>query len=277
MGGVRQPRQTDDYIETDPVAMVNAEAALREMGRPDCLSALLLDGPPGTGKTKLSKHLAGRLGARLVMFPCHEGLSHHEMLAERLPDGSVAEGVLPRAARMSAEGPVVLLLDEMDKAEPSCDAFLLTFLQDNLLSDPRFGEVHADPSRFLLCMTKNDRRDLGAALLRRCRCVRTRWPAPEVEKAILRQMAPGAAPKLLDELVAISGRLRAHPQIQKKPSTPELGRLARDLVFAVAEGRDPLLLGHYALNAMLFLEADRRHFAENPLFVGQSLLEACGG
>ncbi len=263
------------YIATDPVATWAVENALQEMGKQPALSAVLLDGPPGCGKTFLAKVTADKIKARLVYFQCFPGVAKSELIFDRdLSDrNKLIEGVLPVAIRLSLQQKVALVIDELDKAQPEMDSFLLGFLNDNLLYVPQLGELRANAAQLMVFFTKNDRREVTEPLMRRCRCVTMRWPTVEVEDEILKQIAPGSTEALRQILISAANKIRENPNVQKKPSTPELARLARDLR-AMGDTVSDLILGRYAINGLVPRESDLRHFTESAYYWGSSIREA---
>ena len=125
-----------------------------ELGQP-----LLVEGEAGVGKTEVAKALAGATGARLIRLQCHEGIDlHHalydwdysrQMLALRAAEGGVDEGTLfsrrfllrrPLLEALEHDGPVVLLIDEIDRADDEFEAFLLELLSRLPGHDPRAGD-----------------------------------------------------------------------------------------------------------------------------------------
>ena len=158
---------------------------------------LLLEGEAGVGKTEVAKALAGATGARLIRLQCHEGIDLHHALydwdyprqllaparAEAGGDarrrctrsGSCCAGRCSR--RSSADEPVVLLIDEIDRADDEFEAFLLEFLSDFQVSIPELGHVAAE-RRPLVVITSNRTRELHDALKRRCLYHWIDYPTP---------------------------------------------------------------------------------------------------
>ncbi|MDD2708024.1 MAG: MoxR family ATPase [Verrucomicrobiae bacterium] len=268
-----------EYIVTDEVAMAMLEQALADMGLAPGISAILLDGPPGCGKTFLGKHAAWRLGAELMHFTCMRGAGREELLLDTLPGrtGERELGILPKAMRLSQERKVVLLLDELDKAEESVDAFLLALLQEGHLLVPQVGLFKARSDQLLVVITKNDHRDVTGPLARRCRMVMMRWPSPEVETRILQQQIPKLTVAACEALIGPAWMLREHPEVRRPPSTPELIRVARDLLRLAAAGATSLTLGEYYVRAIAPRPADQSRI-DKPSYLGlklRPLLGAC--
>src|SRR3954453_312868 len=147
---------------------------------------LLLEGEAGVGKTEAAKALARATGARLIRLQCHEGMDlHHalydwdyprQLLALRAAEGGKASGELfsrefllrrPLLDALEHDGPVVLLIDEIDRADDEFEAFLLELLSDFQVTVPELGTVVAS-SRPLVVLTSNRTRELHDALKRRC-------------------------------------------------------------------------------------------------------------
>lgn len=196
------------YVITDPVAATSVWLAIRDRGNGH-IPAVVLDGPPGTGKTFLAEKTAEVLGAKMFFFQFFRGAGKEEMLFDldlsRVIRGMSGDyspekfvdmlslGVLPQAIRASQDRKVVLVLDEMDKAHPSTDALLLDFLQSARLHIPHIGELQANSENLLVIFTKNDERDLAEPLLRRCRPVLMSFPSAEVEVSMIESAtAPGS-------------------------------------------------------------------------------------
>lgn len=193
------------------------------LGRP-----LLLEGEAGVGKTALAKALAGALGTRLIRLQCHDGIDlaqaayewnvARQMLRIRMAstDAPVAESDLytdelllerPLLAALRSPMPVVLLIDELDRADEAFEAFLLEFLSDWQISIPEKGTVQA-VHRPLVLLTSNRTRELHDALKRRCLYQWLGYPDLARELAIVRAHAPHAAAVLSAQVVHAVQALR---------------------------------------------------------------------
>jgi hypothetical protein len=168
------------YLADRPLATSVFLAA--ELGQP-----LLVEGEAGVGKTEVAKALAGATGARLIRLQCHEGIDVHQalydwdyarqLLALRAAEGGVDEGELfsrrfllrrPLLEALEHEGPVVLLVDEVDRADDEFEAFLLELLSDFQVTIPELGETIRAEHRPLVVLTSNRTREADI--------VRTRVP-----------------------------------------------------------------------------------------------------
>jgi len=268
----------DGYIATDPIAIFQSHYALKDMGQSEKLSALLLDGPPGVGKTFLGKHLAKLLKAELIHFQVFPGCDRSDMIWDSTyaKSGGAEEGVLLQAISKSQDHPVVLLLDELDKSDVRVDSFLLNFLNEGFLFVPQLGVRQATSQNLLIVITKNDQRDASAPLLRRCRVVYMNWPTVEIETRILRQTTPALTDEACAKLLEIPNRLRINPEIIKAPSTNEMMRVAPDLLELIQRQANPLLVGEYFINAIAQNISDRRFIEKSPLYIGMAIIEALG-
>jgi MoxR-like ATPase len=215
------------YVADD--ALVTALYLSFSLGRP-----LLLEGEAGCGKTELAGVLAETLGRRLLRLQCHEGLDvaaavyewnyAAQMLAIRLAESgasdrdALAEDVfaerflikrpLLTALEPHPFGAPVLLIDEIDRADPPFEAYLLEVLSDFQVSVPEFGTVQAK-ERPIVVITSNRTREVHDALKRRCLYHWIDYPDAEREKAILRARLPGIEQRLSDNIVAFIERMRA--------------------------------------------------------------------
>lgn len=241
------------YIPVDLDALFSAYETLIQMAESkddDAVPTIILDGPPGAGKSYMAKAIAKALGAKFLQYSCHPDTSHEEVIrdinieAPVVAQSGFAEkkytkddiyiyGPLYDAVRLSANGPVVLLIDEIDKARTAIDALLLGFLNDGYLSIQGLGEDNGVKQLFcnlqniIVVITKNDERDLHPALLRRGRVVYMDYPEKIVETRILVERA-GIGHEAARSLVTQANKLRSNPNISKPPSPPELVRLAQD-------------------------------------------------
>ena len=168
---------------------------------------LLLEGEAGVGKTEVAKALAAATGSRLIRLQCHEGMDLHnalydwdysrQLLAIR---GSTGEKVYSRAfllrrpllEALEHDGPVVLLIDEIDRADDEFEAFLLEFLSEFQVTIPELGTVSAR-GKPLVMLTSNRTRELHDALKRRCLYHWIDYPDREREAAIVHARVPRRA------------------------------------------------------------------------------------
>jgi MoxR-like ATPase len=193
---------------------------------------LFLEGEAGVGKTELAKVLAALLDARLVRLQCHEGLDvsqaayewnvSRQLLHVRLAEaGGVADRATvgrdlygrdmllarPLLEAVEADGPCVLLIDELDRADEPFEAFLLELLSDWQLSIPELGVVRAT-RRPMVVVTSNRTREVHDALKRRCLYHWVEFPDFEREYAIVRRAVPSAPESLSRQAVAYVQRMR---------------------------------------------------------------------
>ena len=221
---------TENYIATrDLEVAVNAAIALE---RP-----LLVKGEPGTGKTVLAEEVAKALGLRLIQWhiksstKAGQGLYEYDAVA-RLRDGQLGEakvhdirnyikrGKLWEA--FTADAPVVLLIDEIDKADIEFPNDLLQELDRMEFFVYETGETVQARRRPIVVITSNNEKELPDAFLRRCFFHYIRFPDQDTMRAIIEVHFPGIKQRLVAEALKLFYEIRDVPGMKKKPSTSEL-------------------------------------------------------
>ncbi len=208
---------------------------------------LLLEGEAGVGKTEAAKSIATALGARLIRLQCYEGLdvAHavyewnyaRQLLHIRAAQaGTVDEAELfgpeflirrPLLEAVEAEEPVVLLIDEIDRADEEFEAFLLELLSDFQITVPELGTIVAKQRPYVI-LTSNRTRELHDALKRRCLFHWISHPSIEREIEIVTLRVPGVPERLAAEAAAFVAELRSL-DLQKPPGVAETIDWARAL------------------------------------------------
>ncbi len=252
---------------------------------------ILAEGPAGVGKTELAKAWASALSRPLIRLQCYEGLDeskalyeweyakqmlYTQLLHDTLRDflggaSSLAEAagklaaeedvffsenfLLPRPllTALTSEEPVVLLIDEIDRADVEFEAFLLEVLSDFQVSIPELGTISArhDP---MVLLTSNNTRELSEALKRRCLYLYVDYPSREAELDIVRLKVPGLDPELARQAVEVVQQLR-NMDLRKVPSISETLDWARALVVLNAKSIDEETLTN-TLTVLLKYESD---------------------
>lgn len=199
---------------------------------------LLLEGEAGVGKTEVPKALAAATGARLIRLQCHAGIDvdqalydwdyARQLLALRAAESGADVGELygpdfllrrPLLDALDHDGPVVLLIDEVDRSDEEFEAFLLEFLSDFQVTIPELGTLTAR-GRPLVVLTSNRTRELHDALKRRCLYHWIDYPSPEHEAEIVRARLPGV-PDAIVERVCRAVALLREEELYKLPGVGE--------------------------------------------------------
>jgi MoxR-like ATPase len=252
---------------------------------------ILVEGPAGVGKTELARAFAQATGRALLRLQCYEGLDeakalyeweyakqllYTQLLKDKIAEmiagaGTLAEAaeriaksddlffsdrfLLPRpvlAAIRSAE-PSLLLIDEIDKADPEFEAFLLEVLSDNAVTIPELGTIRATHTPRVV-LTSNAARELSDALKRRCLHLYIDFPTAQRELEIVRSRVPGVADQLARKVVAAVQAVRKL-DLKKAPSISETLDWVRALTLLNASTLDAQIVSD-TLSTILKYEAD---------------------
>ncbi|NWG17195.1 MAG: MoxR family ATPase [Chloroflexi bacterium] len=267
IGQVSQSLSEQQYISTDEISTVMFLAEKLE-------KPVLAEGPAGVGKTELAKAWAKATGCRLIRLQCYEGLDESkalyeweyakqmlytqllrdklsELLAQAMTLTEAADRLgqeenaffserflLPRPLlqAITSPEPVVLLIDEIDRADAEFEAFLLEILSDFQVSVPELGTIVAR-HRPTVVLTSNNTRDLSEALKRRCLYLFIDYPDHESEMRIVRMRVPELNAKLAQQAVDVVQSLR-QMDLKKSPSVSETIDWAKALVMMNADSLD---------------------------------------
>lgn len=281
---VRQQLGHQQYIASEEIGTVVYLA--HSLCKP-----ILAEGPAGVGKTELAKAWAAALKMPLIRLQCYEGLDESKALYEweyakqmlytqLLRDtlrnilgdvNSLAEAAIrlaqeedvffsenfllprPLLTALTSDQPVVLLIDEIDRADVEFEAFLLEVLSDFQVSVPELGTINAKHQPMVL-LTSNNTRELSEALKRRCLYLYVDYPTQDAELEIVRLKVPNLRPELAKQAVAVVHQLR-QMDLRKTPSISETLDWARALVALNAEHIDEQTLTN-TLTVLLKYEAD---------------------
>lgn len=233
---LRAKLDAEHYIYDD--SLITTLLVALQLGRP-----LLIEGAAGVGKTEIAKVMAAALDRELVRLQCYEGLDEGKSLyewnyqkqllaiqvsrdlkspealtASLFSDDYLLERPLLRSIR--SEKPVVLLIDEIDKADEEFEAFLLELLSEMQVTIPEVGTIRAKTIPFVV-LTSNRTRPLSEALRRRCAYLYIQYPSLEKEVAIIRAKLPNVNERLALQVAQAIHDLRENQAILKKPSIAE--------------------------------------------------------
>jgi len=272
------------YIASDEISTVVYLA--EKMGKP-----ILAEGPAGVGKTELAKAWAAGSGRELIRLQCYEGLDeakalyeweyskqmlYTQLLRDKLGQVMGEATTLSQAADQLAkeenvffskrfllprpllralmnEKPVVLLIDEIDRADAEFEAFLLEILSDFQVSVPELGTIKAQEHPMVV-LTSNNTRELSEALKRRALYLYVDYPTFESELKIVKMRAPELNPEVAKQCVEIVQRLR-ELDLKKSPSVAETVDWAKALVAINAKNLDEKTLND-TLTVILKHESD---------------------
>jgi MoxR-like ATPase len=293
---VSESLSQQQYIATDDISTVMFLAD--KLNKP-----LLAEGPAGVGKTELAKAWSGATGRPLIRLQCYEGLDetkalyeweyakqmlYTQLLRDKLSDLLSTSDSLhaaadrlgeeddvffsdrfllarPLLAALLSEEPVVLLIDEIDRADAEFEAFLLEILSDFQVSIPELGTIKAKhhPS---VVLTSNNTRELSEALKRRCLYLFVDYPTHEAELNIIKMRVPEMSEKLATQTVEVVQGLR-RLDLKKNPSVSETIDWAKALMMLNADAIDQKTL-ETTLTVLLKHESDVQK-AKRQLLRGQ--------
>ena len=252
---------------------------------------VLVEGPPGVGKTELAKTTADLLETPLIRLQCYEGLDeakalyewkygkqllYTQVLKEKLGDllhgaRGLAESVdrlhefgdifysedflepRPLLKAMQQEKGAILLIDEVDKSDYEFESLLLEILSDYQISIPEIGTVKARTSPMVF-LTSNNTREISDALKRRCLHLYIPFPTVELEERIILSRVPDVDQRLRHQLVEFVHSLR-QLDLKKVPAISETIDWARSLLLLHADQLEEDLV-RSTLNVLLKFEED---------------------
>lgn len=253
---------------------------------------VLIEGPPGVGKTELAKTTADMFALPLIRLQCYEGLDeakaiyewkygkqllYTQVLKETLDE--VLQGATgfresvnrlhefgdiffseefmeprPLLKALQHEDGCVLLIDEVDKSDHEFESLLLEILSDYQVSIPEIGTVKARAEPPMVFLTSNNTREISDALKRRCLHLYIPFPDVDLEQKIIHARVPEIPPQLRTQLVTFIQELR-DMDLKKVPAISETIDWARTLLLLHTESLDPELVRE-TLNVILKFQED---------------------
>ena len=282
---IRDNLEAHRYICSDQIA--TAVYLAHHLRKP-----ILIEGPPGVGKTELAKTTAEMFELPLIRLQCYEGLDeakaiyewkygkqllYTQVLKETLEE--VLQGAQgfaqsvnrlhefgdiffseefmeprPLLKALREEGGCVLLIDEVDKSDHEFESLLLEILSDFQVSIPEIGTVKATREPPMVFLTSNNTREISDALKRRCLHLYIPFPDIDLEQRIINARVPEIPPELRRQLVTFIHELR-DLDLKKSPAISETIDWARTLLLLHAESLDPQLVRD-TLNVILKFQED---------------------
>lgn len=259
---------------------------------------ILVEGPAGVGKTELARAMSRALGRELIRLQCYEGLDeakalyeweyakqllYTQLLKDKIGDAIAGAATLGEAAdriaqseavffnerfllprpilkALRSETPALLLIDEIDKADPEFEALLLEVLAENAVTVPEIGTISARHVPRVV-LTSNNARELSDALKRRCLHLYIDFPTRERELAIVRSRLPEISESLAKKVVAAVQKIRSL-DVKKAPSISETLDWAKSLAVLNVDQLTPELVNQ-TLNIVLKYEGDLKRAREN--------------
>ncbi|MHB9093200.1 MAG: AAA family ATPase [Eubacteriales bacterium] len=247
---------------------------------------MLVEGPPGVGKTEIAKVLASVFDTELIRLQCYEGLDENKALYEWnyqkqlikiqlsqvnqanqcqvVEDSLFSEEYLlerPLLKAIRAEKRPVLLIDEIDKVDQEFEAFLFEVLSDFQVSIPEWGTITSKQIPIVV-LTSNAEREISDGLKRRCVYIYLDYPSADKELRIITAKIPDIGQRLSMEVARAVNYIRERLELRKKPSIAETLDWARALISLDADRLTPEVV-NLTLNLIFKNKDDIDTFRQN--------------